>query len=411
MSYHDDWHVIRFFPSHPVPDIRRNGWWTAQHAGPASVVSSLSRTGPNYFYSNLNSRLHTIEFLSNPQRGFEGESDAESGVAEGLIAGGTQDNGDIFLRMNPLATGPWTQLQGCDGGQNQFFNVSAVDGWVLHTPICGGWYPVIAAAILNFPPFVTNVEITPPVKKDPNGKKRPEGLSAQVRSVYRPTYTKGNGLMFAIAGEQASIKTDSFPNSVFGLFADPKKLGTDMEWDHLGNLPVAATTCAAYDGNPVVCGGADGNIYTLDAKNGNVQMMSMLAPFKNGTANRILYRLPALPLSAYSSFAGTTPQGAVLQFNGVQWNKILAFNDQAIQDIQVDESVSPEVIYVATDNRIYSSPDAGKTWFTDSKGLPERFHGSQLKIVRYSNGEKWLYLTTYGRSVWAANMAGGPITH
>ena len=96
----------------------------------------------------------------------------------------------------------------------------------------------------------------------------------------------------------------------------------------------------------------------------------------------------------------------MLQFNGVAWNPIKAFNGQAVQDIQVDESVSPEAIYVATDNRVYSSPDAGKTWFIDSKGLPERCHPSQLKIVRYSNGQNWMYLTTFGRSVWAANLAG-----
>jgi hypothetical protein len=405
VSYHADWHVARQHPLKPLVVFAGTD---------GGLLNSYGQVfGPldfNHFYSDFNSRLHTLEFGSNPVRTFESESDSESAVAEGLIAGGLQDNGDVFLQMNPLASTPWTRFVAGDGGQNQFFNLNATTGAVLHSSILG-WNPLIASAVLNFPPFLTNVDFTPPVKKDPNGKKRPEGLDGQVRAVYRPSYMNGGRLMFAVVGEQASIDQDAFPNSIFGLFAKTNNFG-DMEWEHLGDLPVAVTTTAAYDGQVVLSGGADGGIYGLDPKNGKVQKLPVNAPFQGGVAYRILYRLPALPICGYSAFpANLPPQAAVLQFNGVQWNPILTFIDQTIQDIQVDESVAPEAIYVSTDNRVYSSPDAGKNWFTDSNGLPERFHGSQLKIVRYSNGEKWLYLTTYGRSVWAANMAGHPITH
>ncbi len=405
--YHNDWHVIRFHPSNPLL------MFAGTDGGLLNTFGALNGLlDYNHFYSTFNSRLHTLEFSSNPSRDFEGESDAEFAAVDGLFAGGLQDNGDVFVQMNPGATGPWTQYVGGDGAQNQFFNAAATYGWVLNSYIGFGpsqWNPLVATAFNNVPPFMTSFTITPPVKKDPNGKKRPEGLNCAARAVYRPTFKKGNKFMFVVGGE-ATIGPDSFPNSIFGLFVDPSKQTASMEWEHLGDLPVTVATVTAFDGDPVVCGGADGNIYTLDPKNGNVQMMLMNAPFQNGVAYRILYRLPALPLCSYNSFAGNNPKSAVLQFNGVAWNKIFGLNE-AIQDIAVDESVNPEAIYVATDNRVYSSADAGKTWVTDSKGLPERFHGSQLKIVRYSNGEKWLYLTTYGRSVWAANMAGGPFTH
>ena len=400
-AFHNDWHVARHHPANDRVVFAGTDGGLLNSYGLALGLLDFQ-----HFYSDFNSRLHTLEFESNPPRGFEAESDADCGVAEGLIAGGLMDNGDVFLRMNPFASTPWTRFVGGDGGQNQFFDLSATTGVVLSSFIGLGptqWNALKATAVLSFPPFLTNVTITPPVKKDPNGQKRPEGLNGQVRAVYKPAYTKGGRLMVAVVGEQATIKQDSFSNSVFGLFAKTQKFG-DMQWEHLGDLPVKVTTAAAFDGDPVVCGGADGGIYELDPKNGSVQKMSMNAPFQGGIAYRILYRLPALPVCAYSAIGTNPPQAAVLQFNGAQWNPIKSFNE-AIQDIQVDESVSPEAIYVATDNRVYSSPDAGKTWFTDSNGLPERFHGSQLKIVRYSNGEKWLYLTTYGRSVWAANMA------
>lgn len=416
VSYHSDWHVARHHPVSPLIVFAATDGGLLNSYG--LIFSPLDF---QHFYSDFNYGLHTLEFGSYPPRTFEEESDTESEVAEGLIAGGLQDNGNVFLKMGPKAATPWTQVSCCDGGQTQFFNVSPTAGWLLSSYVnifgtpADGWNPLVATAVLNFAPFITNVAVVPPIKKDPNGQKQPAGLNGQVRAVYRPSYMKGGRLMFALVGEQASTRVNSttvalFPNSVFGLFAKAKNYGVDMEWEHLGDLPlnVSPTTVAAYDGDPVLCGGSDGRIYSLDPKSGTVQAMPMNVPFLNGQAIRILYHVPARPLCAYTAAGSNPPQSAVLQFNGVQWNPIHTFSGEVIFDIQVDETVSPEAIYVVTDNRVYSSPDGGQNWFTDSTGLPERFHGSQLKIVNYkaTTGEKWLYLTTYGRSVWAANMAG-----
>jgi hypothetical protein len=62
-------------------------------------------------------------------------------------------------------------------------------------------------------------------------------------------------------------------------------------------------------------------------------------------------------------------------------------------------------LYAATDSDVYVSRDPGdalgNTWMRASQGLPKRPHCSDLSYVG-PIGDGWLYLSTYGRSVWRA---------
>ena len=52
--------------------------------------------------------------------------------------------------------------------------------------------------------------------------------------------------------------------------------------------------------------------------------------------------------------------------------------------------------------------DDGTTWTEASQGLPERPHCSDLRIGKSRDGGRDLYLGTYGRSVWRAQIALPP---
>jgi hypothetical protein len=63
-------------------------------------------------------------------------------------------------------------------------------------------------------------------------------------------------------------------------------------------------------------------------------------------------------------------------------------------------------LYVATDSNVYISKDGGDalgdTWARASSGLPKKAHCCDLAYVVQPNGERWLYMSSYGRSFWRA---------
>jgi len=62
-------------------------------------------------------------------------------------------------------------------------------------------------------------------------------------------------------------------------------------------------------------------------------------------------------------------------------------------------------LFAATGTRVWASDDDGVTWSNVSGALPERPHNAELRLAIKSNRE-WLYLSTFGRSVWRAPVSG-----
>ncbi len=64
-------------------------------------------------------------------------------------------------------------------------------------------------------------------------------------------------------------------------------------------------------------------------------------------------------------------------------------------------------LYVATDSHVYVTRDRGKNWLDASSGLPRRPHGCDLRFVEQSDANAFIYLGTFGRSVWRAQLQHG----
>ena len=61
-------------------------------------------------------------------------------------------------------------------------------------------------------------------------------------------------------------------------------------------------------------------------------------------------------------------------------------------------------LVVSTDDKVYISRDDGQNWQPAALGLPRRPHCGDLRFVRDEEGGANLYLGTYGRSVWVAEL-------
>jgi hypothetical protein len=98
----------------------------------------------------------------------------------------------------------------------------------------------------------------------------------------------------------------------------------------------------------------------------------------------------------------------VLVWQGNSWQTVATgFPNEFIYAMEIDvEDDSGPIVYVATDAKVYASADAGASWVDVSNGLPRRPHCSDLRLVSDGEGTQ-LYLSTFGRSLWRADLATG----
>jgi hypothetical protein len=68
------------------------------------------------------------------------------------------------------------------------------------------------------------------------------------------------------------------------------------------------------------------------------------------------------------------------------------------------DTTEDRILYTATDNRVFASFDNGDSWYEASIGLPSRPHNADLRYVFTNEGEGYLYLSTFGRSVWRTQI-------
>ena len=66
----------------------------------------------------------------------------------------------------------------------------------------------------------------------------------------------------------------------------------------------------------------------------------------------------------------------------------------------------PSNIYIASDANVYESTDAAQTWNLKTAGLPTRPHVNWLQYVAQTNGNTFLYASTYGRGIWRIQLSG-----
>lgn len=118
---------------------------------------------------------------------------------------------------------------------------------------------------------------------------------------------------------------------------------------------------------------------------------------------------------AYVIYYTNSGRGLLLQSNFFSWDA-LGSNDNVakgagfpaaegrIFGFDIDRGGSTHAMFAATDANVYVSRDEGETWNLAAKGLPRRPHCSELRAVSHDNGQRFLYPSTFGRSIRRANL-------
>jgi len=246
-----------------------------------------------------------------------------------------------------------------------------------------------------------------------------EGLKGPVAEVVpRPQYRNRNGeLMHAVCApalvRAANIMQtipleldgkDAESRIIFGLFGGDST--PFLYWHDIGRLPPYTAPISALGvdtGGVVYVGTQDGRIFALSVGSGPPLELNVEKPFDSpkGWISRIVtYRNHACAVM----YSGT---GAyVLRLDMFTWRILqsgLKLPFEPIHGLDINRLGAPVMLAAATESSVYVSPDAGDNWLQYNVGLPRSPHCSDLRFGVLEGRQK-LYLSTWGRSVWMADI-------
>jgi hypothetical protein len=166
----------------------------------------------------------------------------------------------------------------------------------------------------------------------------------------------------------------------------------------------------SFDGTRVFIGTSKGRLFRLDMSNlaitpGNYAT----APFANSSAHKFAFLGPTTAfVCTANSFEGAA--AVYRTFDGATWREVTHGFDpglprQNYYSIATDWTTTPGQLFLAADNEVFVSFDAGARWRKASTGLPRRPHSSDLRLATDLSGKRHLYLSTLGHSVWRATLA------
>ncbi len=406
---HDDVHHLHF-----EPEFTNRRLYILSDGG---VIQTQNWDGESKdFKSAMNRNLANLQFYSTDvQRGYWGTM----GVADfaPVIGGGLQDNGNVWCGLT-AGFHEWQSAEGGDGGWVAF--VKHAGGQLLANSkddAVGkfGW----KNDTFNWDSAVPLVTVFGNV--DPGGLKGPV---AEV--VPRPHYrNRGGELMHAVCAPQfvraADIMNpipleldgkDAESRIIFGLFGGDST--SFLYWHDIGRLPPYTAPISALgvdDGGIVYVGTRDGRIFVLSVGSGPPLELSVETPYDSpkGWISRIVtYRNDAFAVM-YSG-AGAY----VLRLNTFTWRILrsgLKLPFEPIHGLDINRMGASVNLAAATDSSVYVSPDMGDNWLRYNVGLPRMPHCSDLRFGALEGRQK-LYLSTWGRSVWMADIdAKAPREH
>ncbi|MBD0286893.1 MAG: hypothetical protein ICV79_15915, partial [Flavisolibacter sp.] len=348
----------------------------------------------------------------------------------GAMIGGLQDNGVVTSSVYPTIE-PWIEADSGDGFQTTFLR----HGQALWNNNDDTKPPQIgivrhsfwsAAHRLVLPTYI-------PVWKDdpqmpfPAGLPSAPGETVVFSSIPNAGWTNREGEpMFAVAGKRSSI---------YGLFYT--EMGTQPRWeflarfslnDHLTDEDVKAKNWEPWNISAV--GSLDGGTIYIGIKGGRIIVFEQVTrtayeisvPLRNdpwgdhgSEVNKIVVAHNRLAFALYNikrnRQAGASHsrynKGYVLRIQPPYKSTVLtALPVEGYYGIEVARERENTSLYAATDSDVYVSRDPGDalgdTWARASRGLPKRPHCGDLSYVVEPNGERWLYMSTYGRSFWRA---------
>ena len=245
--------------------------------------------------------------------------------------------------------------------------------------------------------------------------------------IFDPVFKNKQGqLMYAVAAANPFKPfTQAVPGTdfrVFGLFVNPD--GTDIHWEPISDDKFIGSGAAGFeylyavgsrDGRLVFISDSWNNIFTFttdDGKEVGSFDASSVVPFgyPSGIC-RFAVESNTLAYATHNNYGDGVSlypvgRGYLLRTrnSGKTWERVLGLPEEGLFGIDLDDNTIPKTLYVATDRQVWVSKDEGITWNDFSDGLPKCPHCADLRFVRHSDGTRFLYLGTWGWSVWRVKL-------
>jgi hypothetical protein len=335
---------------------------------------------------------------------------------EGLVAGGTQDNGNIVAVVGGNETG-WREVDGGDGGQNMFAFSTALLRFYNTEPRVR-WADWDASFR-----FMRNGKGGACEYRDGDGnEQRPDGV-VSVRIPKPPTtnidlcglkgplltairdiqFERNNRSMGAIAADGRDL---------YGLFGNFQT--HDIWWEYLNSLPDSTgsvSAIASAHGTSLLVGTDSCTMFRMRAPSFKPEQLVCPQPFKQTPAVRRIAAISDTLGYAFYNSGLISERGIVLRYDGQKWLAVsgVGLPQAPFVTMETDPTTIPPTLFVALGDRVVLSDNGGSSWRDASHGLPRHAHCSDLRFARGLDGGHYLYLSTYGRSVWRAPINRRPL--
>ena len=345
----------------------------------------LARTDDlgNTYVSRYNQRLFNLQLLGTTgAREWYGSMGVSSTNA-GVLASGTQDNGNITCELG-AADPSWHFKEGGDGRIASILANGALchyfgdddrarlDPWDGSGFTGGDVIPYYMDRVLK---------------------------SAVFERVEEPNYRDADGrLMYGIGTDESHV---------YGLFTDAN--AGNPRWTYLGTVPSGmnhVSAVASRGGQTVFASTFQGRSFIFRPPNlQSTELPVVPLPAPEGdparTVHRIVVAHDTLAFASYNKVKGG--DGSVIRWDGRAWDVVPAgFPNEFIYAMEILAG-EPPIVFIATDAKVYGSPDEGKSWRDVSHHLPKRPHCSDLRLGSDEQAIR-LYLATFGRSVWVTRV-------
>jgi hypothetical protein len=445
---HADIHVIYFDPI-----------WDGQiFIGSDGGLISTTDNGLS-FMSYYNRNLYNLLFYSTHERHFYGKICA-SPWSPNIIGGGLHDNGNVYCTLDAQGIRtPWKKLDFGDGGE---VVCTSIEDLIIHSCSWQENETKERFATWDIPEYKLVTKGYIPVRSPSLSREEPGPVIsefipwARIESVFNPHYrNKAEQLMFAVAvADPLTPHTEAVPGTsaqVFGLFAGSD--GNDIHWEPIidpnwtypwgtygggtAGLPGGTyrgggsgagsgfvefkwwfRAAGSFDGHRVFFSTQDSEnttrIYTLRPKDGTVQGPFSLPPHlmlpEGGVITQFAVLSDKVALATYNY--AVTGAGYLIRTrnSGEDWEKVDGFplvpatGTRYLFGLDYDYTTSPKTLYVSTETSVWVSKDNGLTWNDFSNGLPECPNCGDLRYVELLDGTRFLYLGTWGWSVWRIRL-------
>jgi hypothetical protein len=363
------------------------------------VTTDLGQT----YHSQFNRPLNNLQFYGGGRPtylGTYGGSLTASSRYPGLLAGGTQDNGNVYRcpdrhreGVPRQADSPWLKHVGGDGDLTRFVDPLGV---LLDFSSGDASLPKNPGARLHMA-FWDEANNRFPAGEVISADTDSSGVApTSVEVVQNPAFRKDGQLMYAAVGSTAE-------GLIHGLFADDPIIGRpdarNIRLIRLGLVGGVVTAIASIDGSTLMIGTDSGRIISFDSASGSINMQYALPDVATGVVSRIEVFPPPSTLGSLPDNALALVDGRILHFNGLFWATTTGTDWTTFaRDSQSGR------LFAATDGDVFLSEDNGKSWIDASAGLPVRPHCTDLRVADDGVGGRDLYLATYGHSVWRATI-------